>query len=100
MFGVNRNRVDSIFILFNFIYLPFLDASSHLYKRVCPSVHQSIGLSIGPSVRRSVRWSVRNPFFSNPRKRLFLAAEMDGIELVVPRGEEGGWDGGDEGGRW
>ena len=24
----------------------FLDASTHLYKRVCPSVHQSVGLSI------------------------------------------------------
>ena len=30
---------------------PFLDASSHLYKSVCPSVR--------PSVRRSVRPSVR-----------------------------------------
>ena len=29
----------------------FLDAPSHLYKRVCPSVR----LSVGPSVRRSVR---------------------------------------------
>ncbi len=29
------------------LYLNFLDASSHLYKRVCPSVR--------PSVRRSVR---------------------------------------------
>ena len=35
----------------------FLDASSHLYKRVCPSV--------GPSVRRSVRPSVGNQLFSN-----------------------------------
>ena len=32
----------------------FLDASSHLYKRVCPSV--------GRSVRRSVRPSVRDAF--------------------------------------
>ena len=32
----------------------FLDASSHLYKRPCPSV----GPSVGPSVRRSVRRSV------------------------------------------
>ena len=30
--------------------ISFLDASSHLYKRVCPSV--------GPLVRWSVRWSV------------------------------------------
>ena len=33
----------------------FLDASSHLYKRVCPSV--------GPSVHRSVGLSVRNAFY-------------------------------------
>ena len=32
----------------------FLDASSHLYKRACPS----IGPSVGPSVRRSVGPSV------------------------------------------
>ena len=35
----------------------FLDASSHLYKRVCPSVCPSVGPSIGPSVRRSVRYT-------------------------------------------
>ena len=45
----------------------------------------------------SVRWSVRTAFFPNHRKCLFLAAEMDGIELVVTRGEKGGWDGGDGG---
>ena len=33
----------------------FLDASSHLYKRVCPSV--------SPSVHWAVRQSVHNPFF-------------------------------------
>ena len=27
----------------------FLDASSHLYKRVCPSVRRSVGPSVGPS---------------------------------------------------
>ena len=36
----------------------FLDASSHLYKRVCPSV----GPSVGPSVRPSVGPSVRDAF--------------------------------------
>ena len=30
----------------------FLDASSHLYKRVCPSVGWSVGRSVGPSVTR------------------------------------------------
>ena len=28
----------------------FLDASSHLYKRVCPSVHRSVRPSVGPSI--------------------------------------------------
>ena len=36
----------------------FSDASSHLYKRVCPSVRPSVR----PSIRRSVRRSVRNAF--------------------------------------
>ena len=31
----------------------FLDATTHLCKRSCPSVRRSVG----PSVRRSVRWS-------------------------------------------
>ena len=45
------------------------------------SIRGSVRLSIHPSVMR---------FFSNSQKRLFLAAEMDGIELVVMRGEAGG----------
>ena len=32
----------------------FLDASTHLYKRLCPSVRPSVGPSVGPSVRPSV----------------------------------------------
>ena len=35
--------------------IPFLDASSHLYMRLCPSVHRFVG----PSVRRSDSPSVR-----------------------------------------
>ena len=31
----------------------FLDAFSHLYKRVCPSLCRSVGRSVGQSVRRS-----------------------------------------------
>ena len=42
----------------------FLDASTHLYKRLClsvrPSVRPSVRRSVGPSVRRSVGPSVRN----------------------------------------
>ena len=58
-------------------------------------------ISIRASVRPSVRPSVRNAFFSNRRKRLFSAAEMDGIELVEwkvemesrKEGKEGGKEG-------
>ena len=32
------------------IFPLFLDASSHLYKRVCPSVRRSVRRSVGPSV--------------------------------------------------
>ena len=38
--------------------LKFLDAPSHLYKRVCPSVRPSVRPSVCPSVRPSVRRSV------------------------------------------
>ena len=44
--------------------LLFLDASSHLYKRVCPSV----GPSVGPLVRPSVRWSVGHAFVKMSKK--------------------------------
>ena len=47
----------------------FLDASSHLYKRVCPSVRPSVRPSIGLSVRPSVRRSV-TPSLSR-RKKVF-----------------------------
>ena len=36
------NNIDSVGL--------FLDASSHLYKRVCPSVRRSVRRSVGPSV--------------------------------------------------
>ena len=47
----NHNSGNHHFIMFPLCYEnAFLDASSHLYKSVCPSV--------GPSVRRSVRMYV------------------------------------------
>merc|ERR1711951_309795 len=49
--------------------LIFLDASSHLYKRVCPSV----GPSVRPSVRRSVRWLVGDAFVKNKENHYFRA---------------------------
>ena len=39
-------------LFFPFFYFPFLDASSHLYMRVCPSVRRSIGLSVRRSATR------------------------------------------------
>ena len=38
--------------MFKRLVSPFLDASTHLYKRVCPSISQSVGPSVGPSVSR------------------------------------------------
>ena len=40
--------------ILNQILFIFLDASSHLYKRVCPLVRRSVRRSVGPSVGRSV----------------------------------------------
>merc|ERR1711911_410636 len=51
---------------FFFFFFFFLDASSHLYNRLCPSVRPSVG----PSVRRSVR-PLR--LCKNRVSRLFLA---------------------------
>ena len=49
-------------------FLMFLDASSHLYERVCPSVRWS--------VRRSIRWSVRR---SVGHTLLFLVFAVFGL---------------------
>jgi len=45
----------------------FLDASTHLYKRECPSEDRLVGRLVSPCigfVGRSVCWSVRNHFCS------------------------------------
>ena len=49
------------------VFAQFLDASSHLYIRSCPSVGPSDGRSVG----RSVGWMVRNLFFSNAENEPF-----------------------------
>ena len=49
------------------LHLRFLDASMHLYERVCLSVCLSVGLS------------VRNAFVSNTRKRVISAFEVEGM---------------------
>ena len=40
---------EEAFFLF---FLIFLDATTHLYKRLCPSVGPSVGRSVCPSVPR------------------------------------------------
>jgi len=49
------SEFEIYFEAFTFV---FLDAFSHLYKRVCPSVRRSVRRSVRPSVRPSVRRSV------------------------------------------
>ena len=41
-----------------------LDASTHLYKRLCPSVGPSVRRSVRPSIGPSIGPSVRKVFFS------------------------------------
>ena len=40
-------RLILSFFCFFFFLISFLDASSHLYKRVCPSIGPSVGPSVG-----------------------------------------------------
>ena len=42
------------------LFQPFLDASTHLYKRVCPSVGRSVGPLVGDA------------FFSIAKMKIFL----------------------------
>jgi len=52
------------------------DASSHIYKRVCPSVR--------PSVRPSVDWSFGNAFFFSNSQNEELSWKMfEGTHLIV-----------------
>ena len=57
----------------------FLDASSHLYKRVCPSVCPSVRPHVRPSVRPSVRLSVTLYFFFHFFFLRFL------VSLLLPK---------------
>ena len=41
---------NQTFLLYSIFNIQFLDASSHLYTRVCPSVVPSVRWSVGPSV--------------------------------------------------
>ena len=77
-----------------FSFLPpniFLDASLHLYKRVCPSV----GPYVGPSVRWSVGLSVMR-LFPGARKYIFSTSELVGGDVEGREEEKGGgveWEG-------
>ena len=53
----------------------FLDASTHLYKRLCPSV--------GPSVRPLVRPWVRNPFLINRGNENFKTIKHQGTHRIA-----------------
>ena len=59
--------------------LGFLDATTHLYKRSCPSVRRSVR----PSVRRSVRRSVCPVLFSKIEKRHFRSSDDNQIQQGV-----------------
>ena len=49
---VSHSPWDQLFIFRVSLFTPvfFLDAPSHLYKRLCPSVGPSVGASVGPYV--------------------------------------------------
>ncbi len=48
MLEATSANIYGIYLLFN-----FLDASSHLYKRVCPSVRRSVRPCVGLSARNA-----------------------------------------------
>ena len=71
---LSPSSLSSLFSPF-FLLLSFLDATTHLYKRSCPSVRASVGPSVGPSVRPSVC----PVLFSNDEKRPFRCTDDDEI---------------------
>ena len=57
--GMGKIQLHTILIIeFN---SSFLDASTHLYERLCPLVRRSVGPSVGPSVSLSIGLSVGLP---------------------------------------
>ena len=60
---------------------PFLDASSHLYKRVCPSVGRSVGPSVGRSVSSNF-WS-RISLFRGLQRLSTAPAQPHATEIAV-----------------
>ena len=92
-----KNRRTKTYVIFSipwiffspsisFLLCLFLDASTNLYNRVCPSVR----LSVRPSICPSVGPSVRNAFFFESSKTPIFG-HWDGWDWV---GSEEGWRGG------
>ena len=50
----------------------FLDKSSHLYNRVCPSVRRSVGRSVGPSFRHAFVKNKGNQYFRANKSKLIM----------------------------
>ena len=69
---LTRNEIwqenNDTFWLYTFHISIFLDASLHLYMRLCPSVGRSVARSVRPSVCRSVG----NAFFKNMLDALWM----------------------------
>ena len=59
---------------------PFLDASSHLYKRVCPSVGPSVRPSVGPSVRWSVPLSSKTREINNFEQNIVIGGILGHLD--------------------
>ena len=71
-----NQKLDQIFFL---DFLPFLDASTHLYKRVCPSVGPLVHQWVGPSVHQSVGPSVSHFFKSRKSSNLTNLTDLTSL---------------------
>ena len=75
-------RICQFFIIQILNYIHFLDASVHLYERVCLSIRQSVCPSVPAPVYPSLHPSVRNTFSKNPQKRV-LTADIDKMKKGI-----------------
>ena len=62
----HAHQIHSFASSFTLHYVTFLDASSHLYKSVCPSVRPSVRRSIGNAFVKNARKSLISPILSLP----------------------------------
>ena len=63
--------------------LSFLDASSHLYKRVCPSVRRSVGRWVGDAFAFRASMSDLGPCI-----RMSVALQRGNASLLISRDPE------------